>query len=97
MYNLINILYAVEYILSSLYDSYMAIDIENLAQNFAKKLRIERAKRRLSQEKLAELSELHRTTISAIEREKFYPTIDNVAKIANALDMSMAELFDFNF
>lgn len=75
----------------------MAIDIEHLSENFAKKIRIERAKRKLSQERLAELSELHRTTISAIEREKFYPTIDNVAKIANALNLSIAELFDFNF
>lgn len=75
----------------------MAIDIENLAENFAKKIRIERAKRRMSQEKLAELAEVHRTTISAIEREKFSPTIDNAAKIANALDLSIAELFDFNF
>ncbi len=97
LYNLIIILYAVEYILSSLYYSCMAIDIEHLGENFAKKLRIERAKRKLSQEKLAELADLHRTTISAIEREKFYPTIDNVAKIANALGLSISELFDFNF
>lgn len=75
----------------------MRVDIEHLAENLAKKLRIERAKRRLSQERLAELAELHRTTISAIEREKFYPTIDNVAKIANALDISIEELFNFEF
>lgn len=75
----------------------MAVDIENLAENFAKKIRIERAKRRMSQEQLAELADLHRTTISAIEREKFFPTIDNVARIANALDLSIEELFDFNF
>lgn len=49
----------------------MAIDIEKLAENFAKKIRIERAKRRMSQEQLAELAEVHRTTISAIERENF--------------------------
>ena len=75
----------------------MAVDIENLAENFAKKIRIERAKRRMSQEQLAELADLHRTTISAIEREKFFPTIDNVARIANALDLSIEELFDFSF
>ena len=75
----------------------MAIDIEHLAENFAKKIRIERAKRRLSQERLAELADLHRTTISAIEREKFYPTIDNVAKIANAFELPISELFNFNF
>ena len=75
----------------------MAIDIEKLAENFAKKIRIERAKRRMSQEQLAELAEVHRTTISAIDREKFFPTIDNAARIANALNLTIAELFDFNF
>ena len=75
----------------------MSIDIEKLAENFAKKTRIERAKRRMSQEQLAELAEVHRTTISAIEREKFFPTIDNAARIANALNLTIAELFDFNF
>lgn len=83
--------------MSSLYDINMTIDIDNLAENFAKKIRIERAKRRISQEHLAELAELHRTTISAIEREKFFPTIDNVARIANALDLSIEEMFNFNF
>ena len=53
--------------------------------------------RGLSQEQLAELAEVHRTTISAIEREKFFPTIDNAARIANALNLTIAELFDFNF
>lgn len=76
----------------------MAIDIEKLAENFAKKIRIERAKRRMSQEQLAELAEVHRTTISAIERGKNFPmTIDNAARIANALNLTIAELFDFNF
>ena len=51
----------------------------------------------MSQEQLAELAEVHRTTISAIEREKFFPTIDNAARIANALNLTIAELFDFNF
>lgn len=75
----------------------MKIDVEHLGENLAKKLRIERAKRRISQERLAELADLHRTTISAIEREKFFPTIDNVAKIANALDLSIEEMFNFDF
>lgn len=75
----------------------MVIDIDSLAENFAKKIRIERAKRRISQEQLAEMADLHRTTISAIEREKFFPTIDNAARLANALNLSIEELFNFNF
>lgn len=75
----------------------MAIDIEHLSRNFADKLRLERTKRRMSQEKLAELADLHRTTISSIENEKFFPSIDKTARIANALNLTMGELFDFNF
>ena len=56
-----------------------------------------RKSKKLTQEQLAELAEVHRTTISAIEREKFFPTIDNAARIANALNLTIAELFDFNF
>ena len=56
-----------------------------------------RTRRGFSQEQLAELADVHRTTISAIEREKFFPTIDNAARIANALNLTIAELFDFNF
>lgn len=73
------------------------INVDDLAKNLAKKLRIERAKRHMSQEKLAEIAQLHRTTISAIECERFFPTIDNVVRIANAFDISMNEFFDFNF
>ena len=72
------------------------IDIENLSKNLAQKLRVERAKRHMSQEKLAEISQLHRTTISAIECERFFPTIDNIARIANAFEISISELFNFN-
>lgn len=83
--------------MSTPYHNVMVIDIDSLAENFAKKIRIERAKRRISQEQLAEMADLHRTTISAIEREKFFPTIDNAARLANALNLSIEELFNFNF
>ncbi len=73
------------------------IDIESLPVSFSKKLQIERVKHNFSQEKLAELSGLHRTTISAIERCKLSPSIDTVAKIANAFDLTFAEIFDLNF
>ena len=52
---------------------------------FAEKLKELRKQSGLSQEKLAELSGLHRTYISSIEREQRNISIDNIAKIASAL------------
>lgn len=71
------------------------IDLQTLHLKFSQKLQVERAKRRFSQEKLAELSSLHRTTISAIEREKLSPSLDTIARLANAFEISLAEILDF--
>ena len=49
-----------------------------------KKYRIEKG---FSQEKLADLAGLHRTYISAIERERRNISIENIEKIAIALDI----------
>lgn len=73
------------------------IELTTLPLKFSQKLQIERAKRRLSQEKLAELANLHRTTISAIEREKLSPSLDTIARIANAFNLSLCDMFDFDY
>ena len=46
-----------------------------------------RNKKGLTQEKLAELSGLHRTYISAVEREQRNISLDNIECIANALEI----------
>ncbi|HBW56819.1 MAG TPA: transcriptional regulator [Oscillatoriales bacterium UBA8482] len=48
----------------------------------------------LSQEELAERSELHRTYISSIERGQRNPSLENIEKIAKALRISISELFE---
>jgi len=53
-----------------------------------------REKQGISQEKLAELSGLHRTYISDIERETRNVSIDNIEKIAAALHVSVSELLE---
>ena len=57
----------------------------SLLHIFAINVRKYRLQQDLSQEKLAELSGLHRTYISSIEREQRNISIDNIAKIASAL------------
>ena len=64
-------------------------------KKLGEKIRIERNRRKLSQEKLAELSNLNRNFIGMIERGETNVTVKNLVNIANALDMNIKELFDF--
>ena len=59
------------------------------------KIRIDRQKAKISQEKLAELSNLNRNFIGMIERGETNVTIKNVENIANALKLPIQELFNF--
>jgi len=68
-----------------------------LMKNFGMKVKLERTKRGFSQEKLAELSNLSFRTIGTIERAESSPTIDTVKAIADALQIPLPEMFNFNF
>jgi transcriptional regulator with XRE-family HTH domain len=60
---------------------------------FAKNLKKYRTLKGLSQEAFAEKVRLHRTYISAIECEKRSIALDNVQKIADALEIETYLLF----
>lgn len=60
---------------------------------FGNKVREERLKRNLSQEKLASRAGVHRTYVGMIERAEKNITLGNVEKMATALDMKLHDLF----
>jgi transcriptional regulator with XRE-family HTH domain len=51
-----------------------------------------REDRGLSQERLAELADLHRTYVSSVELGRRNISFENIYRIANALGVSMTEL-----
>lgn len=60
---------------------------------FSKNVRKYRIEKGLSQEALAEKAGLHRTYISAIECEKRSIALENIQRIANALEIETYLLF----
>ena len=56
------------------------------------KIVLERTKRKLSQEKLAELSDLSKNSLGAIERGTSSPSIDTLDRIAAALEIELSDL-----
>lgn len=66
------------------------MDIKEIFSMNLKKYRNELG---LSQEKFAEKSKLHRTYISAIESKRRSISLDNIQKIADALEIETYKLF----
>jgi len=60
---------------------------------FAMRVRELRAELGMSQDELAAKSGLHRTYIGTVERAEQSIGIDNIEKIARALEVSIADLF----
>ena len=65
---------------------------DKISAKIGLKIVLERAKRRLSQEKLAELSDLSKNSLGAIERGTSSPSIDTLDRIATALNIELSEL-----
>ena len=65
----------------------------NIMHIFATNVKKYRIEKGLSQEALAELAGLHRTYVSAVERERRNISIDNIENIANALNIDAYLLF----
>ena len=65
----------------------------DINQRFGRAVRRRRRELDFSQEELAERAELHRTYVSSIERGECNPSLENIEKLAKALDTSIARLF----
>lgn len=71
------------------------MDNIDTVRKLGEKIRIERTRRKFSQERLAELANLNRNFIGMIERGETNVTVRNLECIANALQMNIKDLFDF--
>lgn len=68
---------------------------QNTILKLGLKIRVERQKQKISQEKLAEFASLNRNFIGMIERGETNVTVKNLENIANALNLPVKELFNF--
>jgi transcriptional regulator with XRE-family HTH domain len=66
--------------------------LDDVTVRFGKRLREVRARKGISQERLAELAGLHRTYVSSVERGERNISLVNINCLARALGVKMAEL-----
>lgn len=71
----------------------MTVDLQaqSVLDAFARNLRRIRTKRALSQEDLAQLIEMHRTEISALERGRREPRLRTLIKLSATLETPLSE------
>jgi transcriptional regulator with XRE-family HTH domain len=62
--------------------------------NFGRRVRQRRLERDISQEKLAELADLHRNYVGGIERGERNVSLINIVKLAHALAVRPAKLIE---
>ena len=73
----------------------MTNEERQIVRRFAMQMKSYREAKGISQEKLAEYANLHRTFIGSIERAEKTPSIVTVVKIAKALNINISDLITF--
>lgn len=68
--------------------------MSRISKLIGQRIRNYRTQQKLSQEKLAELSGCHPTYIGQIERGEKNATLESIEKIASALNIPLARLFE---
>ncbi len=72
------------------------MDENKILLEFGEFIRIERLKRHLSQEKLAEKASLHRNHVGSIERGEYNITLMTILKLAKGLELEPHKLLMFS-
>lgn len=72
----------------------MTSKVDKISSKVGLKIKLLRTKFGISQEKLAELADLNKNSIGAIERGESSPSIDTLDAIARAFGMELVELID---
>jgi transcriptional regulator with XRE-family HTH domain len=67
---------------------------ENILEIFGRNVQKYRKEKQISQEKLAEISGVHRTYVGMIERAEKNITLRNMEKIAKALEVEIKVLLE---
>lgn len=66
----------------------------DVSERFGENLLRIRQARKLSQENVAEMAEIHRTQISLLESGRQQPLLETVVRLAGALDVPIEALFE---
>lgn len=74
----------------------MISKLEDIQKKICLKIKLERNKRNLSQEKLCELCDITQNSLVAIENFRSSPKLSTIIKIANAFDITVSELTDIS-
>lgn len=70
--------------------------MQDFLKDFGHKIRTERTKRKMSQEKLAELIGMSAQTVSIIERGIYFTNYPVLKKLCEVFNLAPMELFDFD-
>ena len=73
----------------------MNVKIDEVDKKVGMNIRLERTKRNISQSGLAEKALIARSTMGIIERGEQSPTVQTLAKVADALGIELYKLFIF--
>lgn len=70
----------------------VSMERKEIIKNFAMNLRAERARKRYTREKLAEMADITPEYLARIESEKYSPSLVVIVNLALALDVSVEKL-----